>query len=181
MRQFCSKLLTLLRRYSLVFVAGFIFAVLCFVGLEAAMKPVSKSEYCGSTCHEMGTAYKSWELSVHGTNKHGIGVGCVDCHLPSKDKYFTYIAAKAYAGGKDAYKHYFGGEYDIEKMREKVVDHITNERCLSCHDNLLVRPSGPAARIAHTASLARPDAPETKCVRCHENVGHQRQNKLFSP
>jgi hypothetical protein len=37
-----------IKKRGLTFPAGFIFAVLCFVALNAAMEPVSKSEYCGS-------------------------------------------------------------------------------------------------------------------------------------
>ena len=86
--------------------AGFAFAVVFFVALNAAMVPISRSEYCGGTCHEMNGAYLSWELSSHGSNARGIRVECIDCHLPSKDKYFTHVAAKGYAGLKDAYKHF---------------------------------------------------------------------------
>lgn len=170
-----------IKKKALTFLAGLAFALLSFVALNAAMVPVSKSEYCGSKCHEMNTAYLTWELSPHGTNARGIRVECIDCHLPAKDKYFTHTAAKAYEGGKDIYKHYFGGEYDGEKIRKKVLDHISNQRCLHCHDTLLARPGNSAARIAHTAALAKPDASENRCVECHEDVGHQRQNKLFSP
>ena len=80
-----------------MFLAGFVFALLCFVALNAAMVPVSKSEYCGSKCHEMNTAYLTWELSPHGSNSKGIRVECIDCHLPEKEKYFAHITAKAYA------------------------------------------------------------------------------------
>ena len=169
------------KKQILVFLAGFISVVFCFVVINLAMVPVSKSEYCGSKCHEMNTAYLTWELSSHGTNAFGIRVECVDCHLPSKDKYFNHLAAKAYEGAKDIYKHYFGGEYNGEKIRQKVLDHISNQRCLNCHDNLLVKPGNSAARIAHTSALAKPDALENRCVQCHEDIGHQRKNKLFSP
>ena len=109
--RFCKK-------WALTFSAGFIFALLCFVALNAAMKPVSKSEYCGTKCHEMDTAYQSWKLTAHGANKRGLRVECVSCHAPSKEDYFTHLAFKAYAGGKDMYKHYFGDEYDVEEFSE---------------------------------------------------------------
>jgi cytochrome c nitrite reductase small subunit len=169
-----------MKKRILTFLAGLIFAVLCFIVLNAAMAPVSTSEYCGSKCHEMNTAYLSWELSPHGANSHGIRVECIDCHLPPKDKYFTHITAKAYAGIKDIYKHHFGPAYDAERMRKKVLEHISNQICLHCHDNLLGKPGSSAARIAHTSVLAEPDAPENRCVQCHEEIGHQRQSKLFS-
>ena len=175
------KILGMVRKYSLIFFIGIVFAVLCFVGLNAAMVPVSKSDYCGGKCHEMNTAYQTWELSAHGANKYGFRVECVDCHLPAKDKYFTHIAAKVYEGGKDVYKHHFGKEYDIEKTRTKVIDHISSQRCMHCHDDLLAKPSDSGARKAHMASLNAPEASEHRCVKCHEDAGHERQNKLFSP
>lgn len=175
------RILKIIKKHALAFVIGLIFAVLCFVGLNAAMVPVSKSDYCGSSCHEMNTAYQSWELSVHGSNRYGIRVECVDCHLPPKDEYFRHMTAKAYAGAKDAYKHYFGGEYDVEEKRKQVLAHIPARRCLNCHDDLLGKPINSAARSAHTAILNGADSAEYKCVRCHEDVGHQRQSKLFSP
>lgn len=176
-----SRIYEAVKKRISTFLAGFVFALLCFVALNAAMVPVSKSEYCGGKCHEMNTAYLTWELSPHGTNSKGIRVECIDCHLPEKEKYFAHITAKAYEGAKDMYKHYFGDEYDGEKIRLKVLSHLPNERCLHCHDNLLARPGSSAARIAHTAALSRPDAQENRCIQCHEDVGHQRQNKLFSP
>lgn len=168
------------KKYWRPFFAGLAFAVLCFVALEAMMKPVSTSEYCGGKCHEMNTAYQSWELSAHGSNKYGIRVKCVDCHLPSKDRFFTHIAAKGYAGAKDTYKHYFGGEYDLEKQRQKVIADLPNRRCMNCHDDLLALPGTPGARIAHMVVVVQPDAPENKCVSCHEDTGHERERKLFS-
>ena len=163
------------------FVAGIAFAVLCFIALNVAMVPVSTSEYCGSKCHEMNAAYLSWELSPHGANAHGVRIECIDCHLPPKEEYFTHVASKAYAGAKDIYIHYFGGQYDIEKMRRKVLDGLSNHRCLYCHDHLLDKPGSSAARIAHMAALAEPDTPENRCVECHQDDGHQRHSKLFSP
>ncbi|MHC4540113.1 MAG: cytochrome c3 family protein [Planctomycetota bacterium] len=163
-----------------VFLAGVIFAVLCFIALNAAMVPVSTSEYCGSKCHEMNTAYLSWELSPHGANAHGIRVECTDCHLAPKERYFTHVAAKAYEGAKDMYKHYLGGPYDAEKSRKRVLGRLPSHRCVYCHDHLLDKPGSSAARIAHTAALAQPGAAENRCVRCHEGAGHQRRGKLFS-
>jgi cytochrome c nitrite reductase small subunit len=163
------------------FITGIAFAVLCFIALNAAMVPVSTSEYCGSKCHEMNTAYLSWEFSPHGANAHGVRVECVDCHLPPKDQYFAHIAAKARDGAEDIYKHYFGGEYDAEKMRQRALSRLSNQRCLYCHDHLLDKPGSSAARIAHMAALAEPGAPENRCVQCHQDAGHERHSKLFSP
>lgn len=141
-----------MKKRILTFLAGVIVAMLCFVALNAAMVPVSTSEYCGGKCHEMNTAYLSWELSPHGANAQGVRVECVDCHLPPKDKYFTHITAKAYAGAKDTYKHYFGSGYDAGRIRKKVLDHISNQTCLHCHDNLLGKPGLRIPTSARTTS-----------------------------
>ena len=171
----------LARKHGPMFTAGLIFALLCFLGLNAAMEPVSKSEYCGTACHEMNVSYQTWELSPHGTNMYGFRVECIDCHLPPKDEYFTHMTAKAYAGGKDMYKHLFGPEYDRDAIKQKVIDHIPSATCTHCHDDLLAKPSGAPARIAHLAAVNHPDDPENRCVACHEHVGHERELKVFSP
>jgi cytochrome c nitrite reductase small subunit len=162
------------------FVGGLVMAVLCFIGLNLAMEPVSKSDYCGSRCHEMNTAYQTWELSAHGANKYGFRVECIDCHLPPKEKYFRHLLAKAYEGGKDVYEHYLGGEYEIQELRRRVLKKIPNERCLHCHDDLLARPDSPGARTAHAEVLNPPAGAAFKCVECHEDAGHERLTKLFS-
>ncbi|MHC4742927.1 MAG: cytochrome c3 family protein [Planctomycetota bacterium] len=171
----------IIRRHRRGFQAGILSALGAFVAINAVLGPTSNNAFCGAKCHEMNTAYNTWELSTHGANKYGLTVNCIDCHLPPKEKFFTHLAAKSYEGAKDGIKHVFGGEYDLEKTRKKVLEHIPSKRCIHCHDNLLKKPSGSAARKAHVASLADPDTAENRCVRCHENAGHEREKKLFSP
>ncbi len=176
-----KRCLTLLCRLMKMFVPGFCLAILCFWALNVAMEPVSTSSYCGSACHEMNVSYQTWELSSHGTNEIGMRVDCIDCHLPPREDFFHHVAAKAYAGGKDLYMHSFGGPYDRQVMIDYVKGHISNQRCLHCHGALLIRSSSSAARQAHTAVFAHPEAPENRCVECHTHVGHERENRLFKP
>lgn len=168
------------RKWGPAFMAGVLFAVLCFLGLNAAMEPVSTNAFCGTACHEMRTAYRSWELSVHGANASGITVDCIDCHLPPKEHYFTHLTAKAYAGAKDMYMHHFGPPYDVEAMREEVAAKMANETCVHCHDNLLFKPSSVKARFAHLAALKDPEAKENRCIECHMPSGHNRTATIFS-
>jgi len=163
-----------------VFIVGFVFAILCFAAVNAAMEPLSKPQYCGSRCHEMKTAYDSWQSSRHYANENGIRIECIDCHLPPKDDYFTHLTVKACLGSKDLYKHYFGGKYDSKKMSEKVLAEMPNQRCINCHDNLLAKPSSKVVEIVHKASLDKPDAPQGRCLSCHKNTGHEHENKKTS-
>ncbi|MBE0536938.1 MAG: NapC/NirT family cytochrome c [Phycisphaerae bacterium] len=161
-----------------LFVLGIVFAIGAFLGINFGMAQVSSPEYCGSSCHEMQTAYQTWELSPHGTNHLGVRVECADCHLPSKDNYFHYTFAKAWTGAKDLAVHYFGPEYDVEATRKKVQAKFTNEPCLRCHQDLLVSPTGFDAMAAHQGLIDRPDAPENQCIHCHPGAGHERDSKL---
>jgi len=96
----------------MLFSLGVVFAIGAFLGINFGMSKVSSAEYCGSACHEMKTAFDTWELSPHGINRLGVRVECADCHLPSKDNYFRYTFTKAWLGAKDMAVHYFGPEYD---------------------------------------------------------------------
>jgi len=169
------------KKYLIIFSAGFLFAILFYIFINTAMEPFSKPEYCGSNCHSMKESYQTWELSVHGSNKYGVTVECIDCHLPPKEKFFKHVTAKAYAGAKDMYKHKFGPEYDREHQRQSVLESMTNKTCMYCHDNLLGKPGDSAALKAHKASLLEPEKKENKCVTCHENAGHEREHKIFMP
>jgi cytochrome c nitrite reductase small subunit len=172
------KLLQKLRKYIVGFVIGIVFAVVSFVTINTVSKPFSSPEYCGSSCHEMGSAYRSWELSAHHANSHGVVVECIDCHLPPKDKFFSHMTAKSFAGIKDTIKHHFGGEYDSEKMQAKVREEMPNKRCLKCHSGLLVKPSSSGSRIAHQAVL-NSGQEEQRCVKCHSQL-HERTKAIYS-
>jgi nitrate/TMAO reductase-like tetraheme cytochrome c subunit len=156
-------------------VGGFVFAVACFLLINIAMEPLSTSEYCGTACHEMQTAYDSWKLSGHAANEKGLETGCIDCHLISEDHYFRRLAAKGIAGAKDTYMHYFGPDYEVEKIRTKVLEEFGNERCIRCHKDLLAKPDSEMAKDAHKESLNPSDPEEAfRCVDCHEEAGHIR-------
>ncbi|HUT31242.1 MAG TPA: NapC/NirT family cytochrome c [Sedimentisphaerales bacterium] len=170
----------LLRKYLAAFVAGLAFAIGCFLAVNAVARRFSTAEYCGGNCHQMRYAYRSWELSPHYANDSGVVAQCVDCHLPPKEEYFRHMTAKAYAGIKDIYKYHFGGEYDSEKMRSKVLEEMPNQRCLNCHSNLLAKPRSSATRLAHQTVLNPKEDLKPRCVECHEQL-HEREKKVFSP
>jgi sulfatase modifying factor 1 len=168
--QAVKRILQTTRKRWAAFIAGFVFAIACFLSINVMSKHFSTSQYCGSRCHEMDTAYKSWQLSEHYVNDSGVVVECVECHLPPKDKYFTHLAAKAYLGSRDIFKHYFGGSYNPEDARQKVLDEMPNERCLGCHSNLSAKPSSPAAKIAHEAVLNPAEELKARCLDCHQQL-----------
>ena len=157
--------------------AGFLLAVACFLALNAAMDPLSTSEFCGTACHEMKYIHRNWKESYHGSNELGIQVECIECHLPPREKYFTHLTAKSIYGIRDLYKHILG-EYDADQARRKVVEGFSNKNCLHCHNDLLSSPSCPAAKYSHIGSLNYPADPYGNCLKCHPDAGHKNKNSL---
>lgn len=175
------RIFEIFKKHVVTFFAGFVFALLCFVTINAAMEPISRSKFCGSNCHEMHDALKSWEMSVHGGNTKGLRAECIDCHLPQKDSYFRHLVTKSYAGGKHLFQHYVGVLFGIKNHSEKPLvsdadrtERVKNEICTRCHSGLLNKPSNDTIREAHMAALESSDNSEqTRCVECHEDAGHQ--------
>ncbi len=171
----CAKICEFTKKRGLGFLVGFGSAIAVFMAVNAAMKPLSASEYCGTGCHEMDTAYKSWQASVHGASSKGLRSECINCHIVPKDKYFTHLAAKGYAGTRDMLIHLFGGEYDGEAVRQKVIEHMSNKTCLYCHVDLLGKAAEESSKEIHTEVLhPSDDSEQTKCIECHEDAGHNR-------
>ena len=158
------------RKYFLVFLLGLVLAVILYLTINKISKPFSTPAYCGSKCHEMDTAYKSWDLSIHKTNSHGLVAECIDCHLPSKDNFIVHMTSKVYLGVKDMVKHHFGEEYNVQKSRQKVLNSMPNDRCLACHANLLNKTVSLKARTAHLKDLDPSGKNKSKCVKCHNNL-----------
>ena len=159
-----------------LFCAGFLFAILCYFAVNAAMKPFSSSEYCAG-CHEMETVYEGWKQSSHYTNASGTVTECIDCHLPPKHQFFRHMSTKAYEGVRDLILHRLDRPYDEEKMRERVIGKIPDSRCTQCHSNLLGQPSTPAVAVMHTPST-EPNAPT--CVGCHNDLHPRRPEENTS-
>jgi nitrate/TMAO reductase-like tetraheme cytochrome c subunit len=166
-------------RYAAAPAAGFAAAVACFALVNTVSARFSKNDYCGGRCHEMKPAYSSWEISGHNANGSGLVADCIDCHLPPKDRFFSHTAVKAYKGAVDVIKHHLGGEYDLEAMRSRVLQHMPDDRCLECHAGLLVAPQSPAAAMAHGQALRGTGGAAARCVECHDRL-HERKLKIYS-
>jgi cytochrome c nitrite reductase small subunit len=176
-RKLAGALRKIIRKNWIPFALGLFVAVMVYVVTTVTAERFSTPEYCGATCHEMNTAYSTWEISAHHANSSGVAAECIDCHLPPEKKFFSHMTAKAVAGAKDVIKHNFGGEYDLEKMRAKVLEHMPNSRCLECHKTLLVKPSSSAARTAHQDAL-NSTQDSKRCVDCHDKL-HERDRKIY--
>jgi len=172
----CCSLICLIKKCIVIFVPGIIIALILFVSVNAALVPTSKSAFCGEVCHqEMAEVYASWQQSPHYNNRTGIEIGCIDCHLPPKDKYFTHLTAKAITGTKDAFHHFKGTEYDAEALRKKVREHMTNEVCLRCHSKMKDNKFSEMTDLHEGVFYPEEGEEPEKCIECHEDAGHARE------
>ncbi|MHC4663962.1 MAG: cytochrome c3 family protein [Planctomycetota bacterium] len=168
----------LLSKSAALVAAGFVSAVVFFAVFNSASVSTSKPEFC-IKCHEMEFAYETWKTSSHHTNRGGVVVECVDCHLPSHKDTFSHFAAKGYVGTRDAVKHVFT-DYDREANREHVYANLKNERCLRCHANILDMPYSRGARLAHMAVLyPKPGSRKKRCTDCHRRLVHKKRELYY--
>jgi len=136
--------------------------------LDQATARYSQPKSCGS-CHEMEAAHTSWQQASHFTNRTGVQVTCVACHLPHKDDRIPYLAAKFWVGGKHLAAHVLG-RYDADASKQRVLQTLPSERCVGCHATLTNGPSSAAVGIVHQTSLACTAGRAQACVACHDTL-----------
>lgn len=151
-----------------VFAAGFVAAIVAFAVENDIAQRVTTSEFCGTTCHEMDGVYRGWRASPLYANDMGSVTHCADCHLPPQKEYFCRTADEIYEGTKNICKHFFGPSYDPNAMHKKVLAAMRDDRCIRCHETLLVKPKTIGSRIAHE------NPNKLRCVECHK-VMHERK------
>lgn len=165
------------KKRGLTFIVGIGFALVCFIALNAMLVPTSTPKFCGTLCHEMDEVYQSWQKSPHYMTSGGVQITCIECHAAPKEKYFTHLYDKAKAGTKDVFLHFFG-EYDAEKSRKSVLEHMTNDKCMHCHKYISEAPGDYQELHREALNPEEGEKPENcMSMDCHgglENVGHVR-------
>jgi nitrate/TMAO reductase-like tetraheme cytochrome c subunit len=147
-------------------ILGLILAVISFLILDKAMKPLSADSFC-IKCHEMTDAHETWQASGHHTNASGVKVTCVSCHLPPREDYTSHLLEKGRVGIKDTWVHFFG-KYDAAASVKHVLETMPNERCLSCHSNLEAITSSGAVGKVHRVAVETGRGGGYGCVVCHD-------------
>lgn len=173
---FIGWLAGLVKKCFIIFVPGMILAVALFMAINAALGPTSTPEFCGTLCHtSMDPAYQSWKKGAHFGKETAVKVGCVECHLPPKDKFFSHLFAKAKTGAVDAYKQFTmdPNDFDPKKTSKVVAKHFKDETCLRCHNNL--EADELRGHIHAEIFEAKEKGEEVeKCIDCHSDAIHVR-------
>lgn len=149
--------------------AGVIVAVLVGVlaGLGAATAHYAEATSYLSTdpracanCHIMQSQYDSWQKASHHTV-----ASCVDCHLPAG------FAEKWWAKTENGWNH--SSAFTLQNFPEpiRITEKnaaILEDNCLRCHAELVGFLQGASGE-------------RTRCVKCHDDVGHGERAGLGGP
>ena len=159
-------------------VVGVVVGAGIVIGTAVMVNLTGTNQFCGTACHEMGTALKELEESSHGRNKTGVTASCHDCHIPHE--YPANLIHKARAGAKDLYHHLLGTigtpekyEQNRARMARVELDRLKGRdsaECRHCHDAAKM----DVALQTGIAGRRHREAAEKKqtCVECHTGVAH---------
>ena len=140
------------KKWRIVIVVLGVFLV--FAAATAVMEFTSRSSFCG-TCHEMNTQYTAWAQSSHQN------VDCITCHV---EPGLINLLQHKVGSLKQVYEHFT----DTAPENIKLPEPITQEICLSCHEN---SPGSYESRLwgkIHNTHTKR----EIACSSCHRSLVH---------
>lgn len=139
----------------------------------------STDKFCQS-CHVHPHAEVSWKQSTHFTNKSGVQVHCVECHLPPEG--WPYLREKIKTGSRDVWAKLFTDTKKInweEKGKlENAVHIVYKESCIHCHQNLFTKGLTKEGEDAHLYYTQHEK--DLHCINCHLTVGHFNPNAMHA-
>jgi len=172
----------LLRRQWRVVVAlvgGGIVGMVAFGSWSTVIEHTNHTEFC-INCHIMrDTVYQEYMHSAHYSNKHGVRVGCPDCHVPQYSWFDEAIAKYNTIG--ELFAFFVQGKNNaeaLEKDRPELAKQVwahfaeTNAReCKHCHkyDSMVMDDQKPSARVSHVDAAKK----DQNCVECHKGLTHK--------
>lgn len=107
-------------------------------------------------CHSMNKQFDAWSAGPH----HHVAT-CQDCHAPHDDP-VAWVLDEADNGFWHSLKFTFGAYPQNIRIRDKNRE-VVEEACLYCHRSFVDR-----------VELGRPHDQGVSCLRCHNEVGHER-------
>lgn len=167
-----SKRSSLIKRLLLVIVVVLVVASLAFAGIEFTCTPW----FC-NRCHEMNEYYDSWLLCNHGPEKGRNMENCMKCHI--RPGFLNFLKAKV--NGVFSLLFHLAGYHHVEATLPVI--------CLreGCHNIETIDTHERTKDVTKTVTLDHKKHIELnekigtryKCMPCHKNVAHGRQQKFM--
>ena len=148
--------------------------IISWMFVETSIEVTSDAFFCG-TCHAMKPMVTAYRDSIHGgDNTLGIMAACTDCHV-SHENVFAHFIGKARSGTHDIWVTLTTdtSKIDWEKKRLEREEYVYDSGCLSCHRNLESATQGEEHQRYFDGIT------DSKCVTCHEEVGHSNINRYL--
>ncbi|MGE5591716.1 MAG: cytochrome c3 family protein [Bacillota bacterium] len=141
-----------------------------FFATAATFRYTKTTSFCVG-CHEIQAAEATWKLGPHYQNTSGVVAQCSDCHIPPGagdmvvDKVGRLRELYVHVTQDNSPTMWALGQ---QERGDRARAHLQNSACLSCHDLAAIRPASETGRLAHDLM----DLNQTRCVQCHQHVGH---------
>ena len=141
---------------------GILLGALLFCLAKAGVEATSSDKFCDQSCHAHPDATQTWIRSPHYTNKSGVVMHCIDCHLPGGE--VDYYTEKARLGAQDIYGKLFK---DLTKINWQSLQTLTQARTSPTTARAFAATPTCSAwdsqRRAWTATCTT-SAPRTRCA-----------------
>jgi len=147
--------------------------IISWMAMETGIEISSHADFC-IICHAMEPMVDSYRDSMHGgNNPRGITAACTDCHV-SHENIFAFFVGKAKSGTHDVWVTITTDESDLDWQAKRLQreEYVYDSGCLTCHQNLQAATADKKFHDNYFNGVV-----ETKCVACHEEVGHAGLNK----
>ena len=158
--------------YAIIAASFFVLMIVSWMVVETSIEVTSDAFFC-NTCHAMEPMVASYGDSIHGgDNTLGIMAACTDCHV-SHENLFAHFAGKAKSGTHDIWVTLTTDTTNIdwETKRLEREEYVYDSGCLTCHRSLETATQGEEHQRYFDGITT------SKCVTCHEEVGHSNINK----
>lgn len=169
------------KRFLYIFLPGIFLGLFLSFSIKKALNITSTDKYCAS-CHTHPHSTMSWKKSTHYTNRSGIRVHCVECHLPPEGD--GYFMAKVKTGSKDIWSQIFKDSADFDwenKSRlENAVHFVPEISCINCHQSIFPVTLTKEGEEAHLYYSEKSKTENIHCINCHISVGHYDPNQIHA-
>lgn len=139
-----------------------------------AVHATSSDEFCAN-CHSNHSLAAEREKSIHGNNRAGITVNCVDCHIAQGA---SHVLSKKMTSLADVFTFMATDDFNTQEWLDthrqeeagsalKYISSFNSGTCKSCHEKIeqnLPEAMGPLALKVHEYNNAKSAEGQKQCV-----------------
>lgn len=166
-------------------VAGMLVLAISFGAVHAT----SSDKFCAN-CHSNHSLAAERGKSIHGNNRAGMVVKCVDCHIAQGT---SHVLSKKIASIADVFTFVATDDFNSQKWLDEhrqeeagaaleYISSFDSGTCKSCHEMIekdLPKAMNPLALKVHEYNNAKLAGEQKQCIFCHRGVAHEYNKDWF--